>query len=442
MLSWRRLTGNSAVLISTTVAINVLRIVNTVFLTRLLSPSDFGLIGIVISIFFVINMITDAGFQPYIVRHERGLDSHFLNAIWTIHLTRGILNAATAALISFPLSYALGKPQLAPLIAVASLTLAIDGTASLSLLTALRKKMVRRLSAVDFIAFMAQFIFGLMAAWLLRSVWAIIAAMFFSSLTRSISSYLVFPDARRRFVYDRVIGRDLWKFSRLIAVSSTLTLVISQVDKLLLARIFTLVQFGVYSVSANLAAAPVALVNIYSNRIVYPALADIWRTSPESLREKYYSIRGVVFYSYIGAAGVLIGAAPIVVRILYDSRYYGASFYLRLLAITTAMSMLTKQMNDLLVVSGRVRVTLETNIVRITWLFVSATVGFVFLGPLGLILALALIEFPAYIYGSWKLYRSHLYSLGYEALSFLTIFCGLMIGWAATLILSFWIPRG
>ena len=441
-LSWRRLTSDSAVLVGTTIAINLLRIVNTVVLTRLLSPSDFGLIGIVISIFFVINMITDAGFQPYIVRHERGLEPHFLNAIWTIHFTRGIINTLIAAFVSLPLSFVLGKPQLAPLLAVASLTLAIDGSASLSLMTALRQKLVRRLSVVDFYVFMAQLFFGLFAAWMFRSVWAIVCSMFFASITRVLSSYLIFPESRRRLVYDRPISRELWQFSRLIAVSSTLTLVISQIDKLVLARILSLMQFGIYSVSANLASAPTALVNMYSSRSTYPALSNAWRNNPCDLRRKYYSMRGIVFYSYIFSAGALIGASTIIVHILYDRRYQGSAFYLRMLAITTAMTMLTKQMNDLMVVAGRVRVTLETNVVRVAWLVVAAAVGLATLGSLGLILALALIEIPAYLYEAWRLSRHGLYDFRREAISFGVILGGITAGWCATVISGCWMKLG
>ena len=91
-----RLTSASAVLLGTAIAINLLRLASTVVLTRLLAPDAFGLIAMVGSIFFVISMVTDAGFQAYIVRHERD-DADFEDAIWTIHFGRGILNAVLAA---------------------------------------------------------------------------------------------------------------------------------------------------------------------------------------------------------------------------------------------------------------------------------------------------------------------------------------------------------
>ncbi|MFW2850447.1 oligosaccharide flippase family protein [Sphingomonas sp. TX0543] len=431
MLSPRRLTGPSATLIGTTVLMNVLRIANTVVLTRLLAPSDYGLIGIVMAIFFVITMITDTGCQAFIVRHERGLEREFLDAVWTIHVLRGAANALVAVALAVPLALLLDKHGLAPLMAVAAISLAIDGASSLSLLTALRRKMVRKLSIVDFVAFLVQLAVGLVAAWFLRSAWAIVIAIIAQSATRAIASYIVFPEAAHRLRLHRPIASELWRFSRLIAASSTLTLLISQVDRLVLARLFSLQQFGVYSIAGSLATAPIAVVHLYSSRIIYPALAEAWRTTPDRMRETFYGMRGAVFFGYLFAAGGLLGSASLLVRLLYDPRYAEASRYLHLLAITTAMIMLTKPMNEFMVSIGRVRMTLEMNITRVCWLLIAAALGYVWIGPIGIVAALALIELPAYCYGAFRLNRLGLYSLRHDLLAFAVIAAGGAVGGGA-----------
>lgn len=434
----QRFMSASAVLICTTATISVLRIANTMVLTHLLNPGAFGLIGMILSVFTVINIITDAGFQAFIVRHERGLERNFLDAVWTIHISRGAVNSIIALLLAYPVSWLLSKPELAPLLAVASLTLAIDGTASLSLFTALRQGMVRKLSLVDFTVFCVQLVAGVIAAWFFRSAWAIIFSMLLSSAARVTASYLVFPDARRRLRVDLPLFGELWRFSRMIAASSILTLLISQVDKLLLARVMPLQDFGVYMVAANLSAAPVALVGMYTSRIVYPSVAQVWRAAPVTLGRHYYAIRGLVFYGYLLAAGMLGGGARLVVNILYDSRYQGASIYLRLLAITTAMAMMNKPANETLVASGRVHTTLQVNIVRVLWLAIAMPIGLIWMGPLGGIVVLAMVEIPAYAFTAQKLIRYHLFQPRSEFLAFVTVGMGVVIG----MLLAFVAPAG
>src|SRR4051794_10049002 len=87
----QRLASPAAVVIGANVASNLLRLASTMVLTRLLAPNDFGLVAIIASVFSIIAMITDAGFQAYVVRHEQADDAHFLDAIWTIHFARGLV---------------------------------------------------------------------------------------------------------------------------------------------------------------------------------------------------------------------------------------------------------------------------------------------------------------------------------------------------------------
>src|SRR4051794_11650092 len=87
-----RLSGSSALALST-VLTNLVRIVSTMCLTRLLSPDVYGITGMIMSLFYMVNMVTDIGLQAYVVRHERSEEPHFLDSVFTIHAVRGVLLA-------------------------------------------------------------------------------------------------------------------------------------------------------------------------------------------------------------------------------------------------------------------------------------------------------------------------------------------------------------
>ena len=447
LLSWERLTGASSVLIGSSALINVLRIVNTMALTRLLRPDDFGLVGMISSIFFTVNLVLDAGVEHFIVRHERGDEPGFLDAIWTLHFSRGVLATIVTSAIAIPASWVLGQPRIAPFLIAMAMTATIDGAASLSLLSAVRNRLVRRLSMVDLGAFLVQFVTGLIAAVILRSAWALIVSVVAYSATRTLASYLVFPDARRKVSIDRDIAAELWKFSRVIAMSSMLTIAISQIDKLVLARAFTLAQFGIYAIASNLSMAPLAIVGLYGARIVYPQLAETWRIDKAALRETYYGIRGLVFYGFLFVAGGLIGGASLLIRVLYDPRYLGAAYYLAWLAINPALSMMTRCSNELLIATGRNRTILNGNIFRICWLVGFGLIGLVTLGPIGVVIALATIELTPYFYNCWVMREANLLAPGAEGKAFLVVAIGAVVGFAVSfggnlLIDRFWAHIG
>lgn len=436
-----RVTSPSSILIASNVLVNVLRIGSTMLLTRLLAPRDFGLTGIIFSVFFIVAMVTDVGFQAFVIRHERGEEPDFLDAIWTIHALRGLLLFLGTAICAGPIGMLVGKPEVTPLLAVASVTLLIDGLISPAMFVALRTGHVQRLSIIDLALAFAQMSAAVVAAFFLRSAWAIVFSLIFGSTARVIASYTVLPDAVRRIRIDRPLASELWRFSRVIAASSILTMMISQVDKLVLARVMILPEFGVYTIAANISQVPVAIALLYVGRIFYPAVANNWRADPAGIGKVIYALRGPVFQAYLFAAGGLIGAAPVAIRILYDPRYAGAALYLGILAIASAMTMLTRSMGEALVAMGEVQMTLVMNIARIVWLIIFGTIGFFTAGPLGLVLALGLIEVPAYLSGVVMMRRLHLLDPLRELWALLLILAGMGTGWLFTLAVNVVFPR-
>jgi O-antigen/teichoic acid export membrane protein len=432
------LSGSQALALST-MLINLLRIVSSVCVTRLLSPGVYGITGLIVSVFYVINLLTDVGFQAYVVRHDRGDDPDFLSSVWTIHAGRGMMLAAIGMVLAWPLSLILGKPQLAAPLAVASLTFAIDGHASLNTFRGLRHGLVQRFAMLDLAVGITQTAAAIAAAYFMRNVWAIIASMLVASLVRVALSYRIFPGGRHAFRPDRDVAGDLWRFSRAIAASSALTLVITQIDKLAMSRILSLSQFGTYVIAASLAAAPTVFAFNYAATIVYPAAAAAWRDG-SSVRDAYYRCWGRFFYAYAFGGGGLIAGAGLLIRLLYDPRYISAARYLSILAVSTAVFMLTRSMEATLVASGRTRTGVEANLTRLTWLIIG-TVAAVFRNDaMTFVLTIGLIEIPAYGYSAWRMHRLQVIQWRRELSLFLTFAAGFAVGTLVSLLARLIMP--
>lgn len=400
-----RLTGTSALAIST-VGTNLVRIVSTIVLTRLLAPDVYGITGLIMSVFYTINMITDIGLQSYIVRHERSDEPDFLSSVFTLHAIRGVGLAVIGVGLAWPLSGLLGKSELAAPLAVTSLVFLIDGHVSLRQFAALRRGAVQRFAMISFFSSVSQTLSAIAFAIVMRNVWAIISSLFIASAVRVWASYALFPGSQHRYRIERNVARDLWRFSRVVGTSSALTLVITQIDKLALGRILTLSEFGTFIIAASLANAPTVFASNYASTIVYPAVAAAWREG-RSIRKAYYGCWGRFFYLYLFGGGALIGCADLIVRLLYDTRYLDAGHYLAILSISTAFGILTRSMESMQVASGRQRVAVEFNSLRLIWLCASVVLA-IFRGePMLIVFGIGLLEIPVYGFGLIKLSRLH-----------------------------------
>jgi len=431
-LSVRRLrqlaTGAAASVLFSVLMTNALRIVSSMTLTRLLDSHAYGVVGVITSIAYMLAMLTDIGLLGFIVRHDEGDDPHFLDQVWTIRLIRGIGLTILMILVAKPGAALLGKPELAPVVAIWSVSFLLDGLSSLSFATAVRNKQLWRLSIQELSCNVATLIVSIVTALLWHSYWALIAGMLTGQIAKVILSYALFPRMRRRIHISPARSAELWRFSRFIAMSSVLSLLILQSDKLVLARLMPLSVYGLYAIAVTLAAAPGAIASPYATRVLYPTYSKAAREAPNSLRHVFYQARRKVVLLYMFGVGGLLGSAQLVINILYDPRYHSVAPYLQWIALSTTLRIANNAANEMLIAVGQMRATFFANVCRIVWLFIGGAVGLI-TGKIMLLVAIVgTVEVPGMLCYWVFLYRQNLLNLREEGYGLAAGACGAGLG--------------
>lgn len=216
---------------------NIIRVLSTVVLTRLLAPEAFGAIGLVTSVMVVFQMMSDIGYGAFIIRHPKADDPEFRHTMWTIRLCRSVLLSALMFAASGILADLLGKPELTNLLRLFSIYFILEALASVSLVIAIRERKLVKMSIVELSGAVIQLVGSIVLAIFLKSYWAIAIAMLFSYASRIAFSYLMFEDSRPAFRFNRGYARELFNFAKIIIPSSAITLLLSQSDRIVLSRI-------------------------------------------------------------------------------------------------------------------------------------------------------------------------------------------------------------
>lgn len=415
---------------------NLLRAVSSMILTRLLAPEVFGISGVIASLQLTIVLASDLGFQSFVVRQKDGDRKRFLDTVWTVSLIRSVVLTAVLALLAIPVSHALGRPELAPMIAAASLLFTVDGFASTSLFSALRNRRILRLSSVEILALVVQIAVSAAIAWQWPTYWAILGGMLAGTILKVTLSYLIFPDGKRSFALERETLRELWAFSRYITGSSLIYLLVSQCDKMVLAKFMPLDHFGFYVLAGNLASAPLAFASNYTSRVLYPAYAALWREGAADLRGKFYARRRIPSLLYATAAGGIIGSAPLIIGIFYDASYAETALYMQILCISSLLAMPSNAAHESLIATGGVSAYLEANTGKLVWLAVVGTLAYLGFGEMGLVVTVGLLELPALLLKWRRMFKVGLLDLWQEGLFLAAGLGGVLLGMGADLVLS------
>ena len=120
----------SAWALASVAAGQALRLVKSLVLSRLLFPDAYGEMAIVWATLACLDLLSDVGLAPGIIRSPRGDDTLFLNTAWVMKITRGAVLCLITTAIAYPLSRFYAMPHLAGLIPIAGFSIFLEGFSS------------------------------------------------------------------------------------------------------------------------------------------------------------------------------------------------------------------------------------------------------------------------------------------------------------------------
>lgn len=335
----------------------ILRLAVNVALAAILFEEAFALMAIVSAVMQGLAMFSDVGLRPSVIRSERGDEPDFLNTVWTFQVIRGILLTLMAALLAWPLTviYAANDPmayQLMWLIPLVGLTAFIDGLQSSRIMTAARYMQLKRVTAIEFITQLVNAIIIISLAWYMRSVYALAIAGVLSCCLRTALTYFLLDGIRNRLFIEPAAARTIFSFGKWIFVSTVLTFLAIQLDRLVFAGLYSLAEVGVYSIAAGLAMMVGILIGALQGSVVFPWYSRMMEEGM-SLADAFKQARAPVILICTYMTALLVVCAQSFFEVAYDDRYIRAATYLQILSVGAWFACLDTMYGAAFLAAGR-----------------------------------------------------------------------------------------
>lgn len=391
-------------------ATQVLRLGSNLVLTRLLVPEVFGLMGLVMVLIQGLQMFSDVGIGPAIVQSRRGEDPRFLNTAWTIQVMRGFALFLTACVLTWPAAAIYGRHELRWLIPAAAATAILQGFGSTALYTLSREM---KLAAVTTQQFASQVVStAVTVVWAAYSptVWALVAGAWAGAMMKTALSHRL-PGVRNWFKWDREAAESLFRFGRWIFLSTALTFLSSQLDRLLFGRMLGMETLGIYMVAFTLYSVPRDLLGRLGSTVIFPGIAKLQHLPRAELRLKLLKSRWPVLVGMAALNGVMIGAGDLVVRALYTGRYEQASWMLVVLSVGLWSRVLNQTLAPSLMSIGQVHYNPIGSVCKLALVAAGLPVAYAWYGLPGAIAVVAAGDIPNYVTDAVGLWRNRLSAL-------------------------------
>jgi O-antigen/teichoic acid export membrane protein len=401
-----------------------LRMVNSVVLTRMLLPQYFGLMALVSTLLLGIRLLSDIGLLPGVINSPRGDEPVFLNTAWTIGIVRGIVLWFVVMLLSFPAVYFYRDARLYSLMPALGFCLVLDGFVSSNMMTAVRHIGVRRLTTIDFFQQIFTILVTVAWAWFWPSVWALVAGTLVSSAFKLVVSHIpaILPGIRNSFAWEKEAVHSLVRFGKWILIGTAFYGIASQADRLLLGRLVTFTELGVYSVAFTFADIPRQIIQQFSYRVGLPFISKMTHLPLEEFHAQCLKYR---FYVLCGGACILsavINAGGPVILHIYDKRWADAGWIVPILALGLWHTLLYSTSGDILIALGNSRYNAAGSASYAVTMFTLIPLGY-HLGPLlggfwplaaqhghllGAVMGVAAGDFPFYLVITYGVQREKL----------------------------------
>lgn len=373
-----------------------LRLLSNLVLTRLLFPEAFGLMALIQTFMIGLAMFSDLGIGPAIIQSDRGEDPDFLNTAWVMQILRGICLWLVACGLAWPLAVFYDEPQILALLPVVGLNALIVGFGTTKLAVTSRKIDLGRQTAIGLGSQLIGLVVMIGLALIWPSVWALVIGGLIGSVVSVWLNHLLLPGMTNRLRWDPTAARELMGFGKFIFLSTIAGFFVNQGDKLVLGRLVSLTDLGIYNIAFGLAAFPGAIGNMLAQRILFPLYREIRPSQGSHNLHKIRRARNLLTGSLIGVNGLLALTANLLVVILYDPRYAPAGPMLVIFALAALPNALIVGNSQLLLAEGNSKDFSKLVIIMGVLNFVYMFAGFWLLGMMGILLVKTLVTLTIY----------------------------------------------
>jgi O-antigen/teichoic acid export membrane protein len=301
-----------------------------VVLARLLSPSDFGTVGMVAIFFSLAAIIVDSGFSSALIRKpdvtEKDTSTVFYFNIVISFIVLLLLFALSGTVASY-----LNAPVLSDIIKLTALSIFIGSFGSVQF--ALLKKDVnfRTPALITLTAQLVSGIIGVVLAYKGYGPWALVWQAFMSTTIKTIVVWFV-SKWRPKLIFSWNSFKNLFAFGGNLAINSLLDVFFQDGIGLIIGKFYTPSQLGLYTRGQGTAQLPSSFLYNAVGSVTFPVLSKI-QNDEKRLLEVYRSFMKtfsmVVFFVMI----LLIAVAKPLTVFLFSEKWIDSVIYLQLFSV-------------------------------------------------------------------------------------------------------------
>jgi PST family polysaccharide transporter len=342
------------------VADQVIKLLIGVILARLLTPSDFGLVGMVVVFTGFARIFQSFGLGSALVHISDLTEAHLSTVFW-FNLVMGVILTILYSSLAPLLASFYGDSILQPITVLLSLQFVFAGISVVHRSVLIRDIDFRLLSVVSVGSTVFAGTTAVVLAQLGYGVWSLVVKRLFD-VGSAAGILWVSSSWRPQLGFSVTALKDLWQYSINLLGTKSLNFWTRRLDDVLIGRYIGSDALGTYSKAYQTMLVPLTNVSRVISRVMFPALSSIKDDVPRVRTTFLRMTRTIALLTFPAMVGLLVTVEPFVIGV-FGAQWSGMIPVLSVLCVTGLWQSIGTLNGSLYMSQGRTDVQFRVSMV-------------------------------------------------------------------------------
>lgn len=298
------------------VGVKTISFIVSIIIARILTPSDYGIIGMILIFIAIANIFIDSGMSQALVQKKNRTDADLSTAFYfnmAIAFVCYIVLFFTAPLISRFYNVDI----LTPILRVLGLNIIISSFATVQRANLLATLDFKTIAFVNLVGVIVSGGVGIWMAYTGFGVWALVFQQM-SSLIVSTSIYWIIGKWKPHSSFSIESFRHLWNFGSKLLATGLVATILREIYTVAIGKYYKSNELGYYTRAVQTSDMVALTTNDLINAVTFPVLSTL-QDNRQHLAEVYSKMMGMTaFFVFPIMTGLAVVAEPLVSVLLTD----------------------------------------------------------------------------------------------------------------------------
>jgi len=245
----------------------------TIAIARALSPSDYGIVGMIVIFIAIGNMLTESGFAMALIQNKNADENDFSTVFWF-----NVLSAIVIYTILYFFSEAIANfynnSLLVNVTRISALGLVFSSLVVVQMTILAKELNFKKQAIINFVSAVVSGTTGIILAYFGNGVWALVFMTLAGSLIRTIA-FWIFSRWKPRFVFSISSFKKLYKYGYKIFLQGISGVIFDKMYYPLIGKYFPAAQLGFYTQANRFYELFIRNTTIAYGRVTFTAFASL-----------------------------------------------------------------------------------------------------------------------------------------------------------------------